>query len=855
MDQFREIFLASLGGPLSKRLDVETTEAISYSMDLYPVQDSFRMRAKHYGLKVALSLIDEKGELRRETLREWIDLLRRESFILGPGRENDAEIFAHLKKCLELLETSEEIWEALRRSSAPVCHKWAEVLIRETLWPESLRQVTTAHVRRAVLAAWLTFLRQMAGSCFATAPAILVQQTEPLQFFKDICDLLSIGQMKRVLDGKEYSVPLSFSMGSGDLQRVVAAPFFGLAAALEAGGASFTQERQRAMMESEPKSVAVWLKTFLLEEVGLTEEDLRDEEHLSKIQMTPLLAKQGAVYYQRPSERGQKASDWKKRFEKASTVLRTVSECPLLRAWEFSIASFSDVKIEFARWNLFIGLGLHPDEKDGIGEFLYAHVNGLLQKCYLEMDLLEKEYEQELGAMRALEVMLENAMGETRRHQIQSEWITRNTQSNAIAEMREKNGEKAKSLVGFFSWLIERYDEKMREFFQELFDPSLQIDVGIYDDSPAGFRLVYKHGRSDASQWSAIQTEEEYISALRDFFSQMEREFEVPQILGKELFEEITTALVQFIQGDAFIQGALARAKGRGRLSPWHYISGGTLEELLMVYCNRARPFKEVKIVPHSPHELLQFFASLNRVGPLLVHSPTHAFLAYPERLEGKTVLYSLPKQEWNEKMQEHLIHRFSLRLAQSERGLFIHRMRQSGAVDSHASLKERCLQAMSAQVKMKEALIDSFLYENEFLLNPTEGKEALLKILSSLGSFNLKEPIDLPFWGPLDLYNGAKRAILQSSMNAISEIDWDAKIAKVMRSLKLLPDALLFADTNWSGWFFGFVQNPLSAQLELWRLNRTATIGSPMIEWKEWMGPQTSSPWVLFPERIEYSF
>ena len=65
------------------------------------------------------------------------------------------------------------------------------------------------------MAAWLTLLRQTTGSCFATAPAILIQQNDPMRFFKDV-DLLSMGQIgKRIMAGKEYSVPLSFEHWDG----------------------------------------------------------------------------------------------------------------------------------------------------------------------------------------------------------------------------------------------------------------------------------------------------------------------------------------------------------------------------------------------------------------------------------------------------------------------------------------------------------------------------------------------------------------------------------------------------------------------------------------------------------------
>jgi hypothetical protein len=63
----------------------------------------------------------------------------------------------------------------------------------------------------------------------------------------------------------------------------------------------------------------------------------------------------------------------------------------------------------------------------------------------------------------------------------------------------------------------------------------------------------------------------------------------------------------------------------------------------------------------------------------------------------------------------------------------------------------------------------------------------------------------------------------------------------------------VLFADTNWSGWYFGFVKNPTTERLELWRLNRTATQGFPMTDWKQWFDPSNTSAWVVLNQPKEY--
>jgi hypothetical protein len=77
-----------------------------------------------------------------------------------------------------------------------------------------IKEKSKAAVRRAVLQAHLTPLRQTIGSCFATAPAIMIQREQPHQFLRDMDSLLSAGELLR----GDIAVPLSPSW-DGDLLK------------------------------------------------------------------------------------------------------------------------------------------------------------------------------------------------------------------------------------------------------------------------------------------------------------------------------------------------------------------------------------------------------------------------------------------------------------------------------------------------------------------------------------------------------------------------------------------------------------------------------------------------------------
>src|SRR3990167_7471550 len=88
-EQFFSLMQMEPAGSLASLLDLGTEVEISQMMDACPLQDSFRYRGRHIGLKVAHLLIDDKGELDRGRLTLLRKLLSASPYILGPQREGD----------------------------------------------------------------------------------------------------------------------------------------------------------------------------------------------------------------------------------------------------------------------------------------------------------------------------------------------------------------------------------------------------------------------------------------------------------------------------------------------------------------------------------------------------------------------------------------------------------------------------------------------------------------------------------------------------------------------------------------------------------------------------------------------
>ena len=169
-----------------------------------PIQDSFNKRALSQARVLAEKLIDEHGKLHK------FEQPLRHPYL--PLAASDGVIWEHQSRFLKRWNEDRQLQKKIGKFSLPLCHTRAEEMVRLTLQLPSGTSLKDFHVSRAVLVACLTPLRQSVGSCFATAPAILVQRHFLDLFLDDLTLLLMKGKLQRVIDGVDYSVPLSLAL-------------------------------------------------------------------------------------------------------------------------------------------------------------------------------------------------------------------------------------------------------------------------------------------------------------------------------------------------------------------------------------------------------------------------------------------------------------------------------------------------------------------------------------------------------------------------------------------------------------------------------------------------------------------
>lgn len=679
--------------------------------DSFGPQDSFCYHALLAARALAEQLVDEKGQFSTRV-------------VVGrslPGYSAEA-IQEHQQRFFKKWESDPSFVQKFRRFSLPLCHAFAEEVVRETLDLPSHTKLHDFHIKRAAIVACLTPLRQSIGSCFATAPAIQIQQFYIELFVDDLYELLSKGRLTRVVDGEAYAAPFCLSTGKKNLVNNA-----------------------------------------------------------------------------------------------------------LLKVWEFTLASYCDIKMEFSKWNLGWCVGLPPQEQGGIGAALRTSLEERLQEAHQES---EKNYQAAVVALeqlRTVEALAHQARTEDEVRRIRAEGIAKAHHLQTCQDLYKESQEQEKIIAEMLPFLIEHYTAFFKSYFQEIYDPDFTGDSSaLYEDRVAGFRLIYKHGRTETHLWTAVHNREQFISVLDEFF----RATEAPlahlckEPYQKLLVSELTTVILHHLQTAKFFESSLARAKKRGRL-PWAYSAGGSVEQIASLYYRKSSPLKAeqrsiqdeldlftfiIETLKGLPPSMTDRFAK-DKQESFLFQSPTHVCLLLPgmstffEAWNDRGFTYTWIRDQWLEPARQFYLDQ---RLTKDEQRELYRRLRLEGPLKSSMTVQE-----FAGEVKQIPAdMLAAFLFQTLPLV-PAEQCQALL---------HAHNPP--PFLSSEELYQitGSDR--------------------ENMRELKLAPSVFLFADTNWPNGYFSFVVNPITLQLEVWKTDRAGVTGAPLPLVKTWFG---NDAWSIF--------
>lgn len=675
-----------------KKVILEEYRELSKRFDLAKLQDSCSVRNVLKTRRLAHLLIDDKGVIQTQLLPKLIDYQKQALYSLGPNRQFDAKRNEHILKILSLLFSNKEIFNLIKNLTRPLSNKTADIIIRETLQLSPSASLTDAHAKRAVLSGLLCYLRQSVGSCFATAPAIMIHTEQPEQFLRDINELLNTGQLKRTFGGVEYTVPLSSSWGAGDLRKLFMLPRNledaeieiwqspALIGALKI--ANILSDEQPAIanrkelknilftiLQEWPEhdsqilvNVEILLEKIFLRHYSITEKDVQAYFERPQAMVYSGLLMQTPLAAAKSGGKGASVAHYLSDLETARNHFKSFADNALLKSWEFTLASLCDVKTDFSRWNLYSSLGMEAQEPGGIGSCLYQNIQQKLTQTNAQVASFQGEYEQAYSHIKYLEARLRNASTEKELQWIRAEYQSKINEFRSLEEIRNNLHAKAQAYANLYNVLIEAYLELFPRYFQEVYDPDMHdARETMYDDSPAGFRLLYKHGRANTSLWSKIYTPTEFVQYLTSFFVMTENEIIAhSHVKGLETdVSEIITQVVNHIKTKEFLESAFYRMARMHNMpairdplehldqipkKPWAYVSGGTIDTLLSCYFKREQPPTKVQRWMESPIELLTFLVDVAKQIPykqmedflkrgekkFIMVSPTHAFLFQP---------------------------------------------------------------------------------------------------------------------------------------------------------------------------------------------------------------------------------
>lgn len=799
---------------LAEILDLKREAESSALCEISQLQSSFSARARLRAQKMAEFLVDEKGKIDRHRLEILDKLFEERGFIHYPEATNDADLTLYAKRVLKTLLKDKALLQSIQRAGLPLCNPLATEYVADSMGSSN---VTDAILRRALLSALLTPLRQTVGSCFATAPAILIQEELPHYLMQDLLQILNTGQLTRTFGGQEYAVPMSPTAGSGELKKLV--------------------PRERILFSPGLQSALKSRQGYPEDHADAVLNAIFDGEELRRARM---------------------------RFV-------AFADHPLLKMWEFTLASFSEIKMDFSRWNLYVSLGFDPHEEGGIGALIHRHLERRLQEENEELQKYQEESIISMQQVQATERLLQQARSEEEGRRLLAEHQARLYQMHACFEKRDQHYANAENLAQFFSFLLKQYDVLFPLHFQEIYDADMSDVTDLStDDSPAGFRLVYKHGRSQTGSWNFIKTAKDYLQALEGFFLRSESFIEenIKWKLGKKELAELTTQISHHLQTEEFLLSAFRRmAKGRGAnvridkktnldalpFKPWAHVSGGTMALLLKTYFRVEKALHEEVRRVESATELCTFLIDLLKTKTMsarvMMSSPTHAFSLLAEEpllqsaSEERIFTYTWVRDRLINPQRQFYA---GILLSPSEQTFLAEKFNLNvPSLPYHITPKEW----RSQFPRSKE--LDGFLFSSLPLIRADEWKEKAKEILKAIGKQEAYKDLGT---GRGYLTRSEAHSLVIEACNRtgiLNERDLHGEVAKAMRILKLAPpEPLIFADTNWAKYYFAFLVSPSSEELELWLLDKIGLKGRPMEEWRQYLDGTTNEVWSVYMDR-----
>lgn len=901
-----------------KELLEESAEGFYELFRAAKVQNPSCIKFLRVCLQLAWDIIDERGNVTLVKVQEARGFFNQRICPLKPGASGEYYRMVHIDRILSFLQNSDIRLQFEKTKRGLGFYSIDKALLKTLhILPQSQAlsssELTDRHAKVALLSAWLFYLRQSVGSCFATAPAILVHTRQPERFLQDMQQILLSGSLKRVFNGKEVMVPAADDGGGADLdkpvmltQQSLLSPglLWSLASCsvvtlstsfskdIQVFASSISSLATDLLGQSDAISSRRLLRSLVcshygLEPLAFDEKAKNNARSSSELTLTVSLENSKSAFELCQSS-----------LEKAYEAFYNLTDHNLLRIWEFTLASFSDTRQDFCQWSLQTSLGMNYDQPGSLAQCLY----GVLQNKVEEYNQKSHEMQERCDSMsyqvqHAL-MRLQNANKDSEMVWLKADYQNFNSELEQLQSERDQYNQKAHAFANLYNRLLERYIELFGQYFQQVYDPQMRpVQAGQFDDTPAGFRLVFKAGRSKVASWLPIYSSQQFVDAIARFLIITEQQMLENEALNliQDDFSHIVTLLVQHIRSREFLQSATQRmaqslsvqvdtssdqALERAQAAPWAYVSGGTMRSLLSHYYGTEQDANQRQSWFHDIQELWAFLIDTMRdmpanqsemflkdfQTPLLMHSACHAFLLLPGHPQfapcwlSKTYPYTWIRDHYVVPVRDSysacLMDKQAQELVLEKLNAATHipwkfQPSYGSRLRPHEFRKE-CLKAMQSHWNGPSWLLKELTDQLDALLLcclPILDKATLERRLydfadqAALPGVNnslFRPHIEqaLAHVGPNASADEVEHIVL-GALSGYYKCSYGPGLSPLLIRQEMakfglyVPLPIFFADTNWDHYQFAFVLNPGSDQLELWRMEPDSFRGLPMSEWK----------------------
>jgi hypothetical protein len=198
-------------------------------------------------------------------------------------------------------------------------------------------------------------------------------------------------------------------------------------------------------------------------------------------------------------------------------------------------------------------LGLDPKEPGGLGDALWKQFEKNFESLKESYQKKFQDIRDHESALQGAQMRLKSAYREEDIRRVQAEMQMENMRLDMLELDAQEMKKKLVDIQEGSKLFFEELDYALTGEFYEVYDPQIKgEEKENFQDSEAGFRLVWKNGLKNITQHTRINDLETYLFAIKEFFVDFERQMVVDHPYLRGLIESSSIIVQQQLQSIPF---------------------------------------------------------------------------------------------------------------------------------------------------------------------------------------------------------------------------------------------------------------------------------------------------------------